>query len=613
VRRTKSARRAVLAVALAAGAAVAAPGCHPHSPGEAMPTAETSTHDATEPEVSALAERYWEMNAARFPTYATYLGDRRYDDRLTDLSPAARDAWRAALLKMSAELAHLDPRGLRPTVYITWDMLRRDIADTLLDDEACRMDRWAVDPLNGPQVTLAELPNYHTTDTPERAAALVARYRAFGTYFDQHVANLREGLGLGLVAARLPVERVLKQLDEMLAGAPDASPFLVAPDAFKGDRAALVAAVRDVVWPALRRYRDFLAAEVLPRARTGAGVGLPKLPGGAKCYAAAIKINSGAERDPDAVHALGLKELERIHAEMDALAAKLGGVAGAGPGAGGAGGAGGWAAFAEKAKKTDVFHSRDEVFEAAKAALARSTAAVPAVFGHLPRTPCGVKAIESFREKDAPAGYYYASDADATRPGIYYVNTYAPETRPRFNAEVLAFHESVPGHHLQIALANELSDLPKFRRHGGNNAYVEGWALYTEHLADELGLYSGDLARFGMMSYDAWRASRLVVDTGLHHLGWTRDQAIDFMLANTALTRPEVENEVDRYIVWPGQALGYKMGELEILRLRALAKAKLGARFDLKAFHDHVLGEGAVPLATLTSMIERWVAAEAAR
>ncbi len=552
-----------------------------------------------EAHLGELASRYWELAMDRWPTYATYLGDRRYDDRLSDLSPAARERHLAALDAIAAEAAAIAPAGLSPSSWITREMLLEEIADAHRD-ESCRFERWTVDPLNGPQVTLAELPNYHTTDTPERAAALVARYRAFGPFFDQHVANLRAGLALGLVAARRPVERVLEQMDEMLAGAPEASAFVVPAAKFAGDHPALLAAVKDSVWPALRRYRAFLAAEILPRARTGAEVGVGRLPDGAACYAAAIKINSGAERAPADVHALGLRELERIHAEMSALSEKLGGGKD-------------WAAFAAKAKTTHVFKTRDEVFEAARDALARAELAVPAAFGRLPRLPCTVKRMEAFREKDAVAAYYYSSDAEGTRPGIYYVNTYAPETRPRFNAEVLAFHESIPGHHLQIALASELTGLPKFRRHGANNAYVEGWALYTERLADELGLYSSDLSRFGMLSYDSWRASRLVVDTGLHHLGWTREKAIDFMVANTALTKPEVENEVDRYIVWPGQALGYKLGQLEILRLRALAKERLGPKFDLRAFHDALLGEGAVPLAVMTRRMEAWVAEQAAR
>jgi uncharacterized protein (DUF885 family) len=577
---------------IAAGALALAVSCAHRRAPFVETTKMIASREAT---IATLAQRYWDLSLERWPTYATYLGDWRWADRLSDLSEEARVRHLAALDEIARDVAAVPADGMAASVVITRDMMLDEIADAHRD-ELCRMDRWAVDPLNGPQVTLAELPNYHTTDTPERAAALIARYRAFGTYFDQHVANLRGGLAAGLVAARLPVERVLKQMDEMLAGAPESSAFVVAKDKFAGDHVALLAAVRETVWPALRRYRELLATEILPRARTGASVGVGALPGGAACYAAAIKINTGADRDPADVHALGMRELERIHAEMGALATKLGGTAD-------------WAAFAAKAKTTEVFKTRDEVYEAARAALARASAAVPAAFGHLPKNGCEVKRMEAFREKDAVAAYYYASDAAATRPGIYYVNTYAPETRPRFNAEVLAFHESIPGHHLQIALANELSGLPEFRKHGGNTAYVEGWALYTERLADELGLYSSDLSRFGMLGYDAWRATRLVVDTGLHHLGWTRDRAIEFMLANTALTRPEIENEVDRYIVWPGQACGYKLGQLEILRLRALAKEKLGARFDLKAFHDAVLGEGAIPLGVLSKRMEAWAAA----
>ena len=239
----------------------------------------------------------------------------------------------------------------------------------------------------------------------------------------------------------------------------------------------------------------------------------------------------------------------------------------------------------------------------AEASLARAVAAIPAWFGRLPRADCEVVRMQPHEEQHSTIAYYREPPQDGSRPGRYYVNTYAPETRPRYEAEALAFHEAVPGHHLQVAIGQELEQLPAFRRHAETTAFVEGWGLYSERLADEMGLYSGDLDRIGMLSYDAWRASRLVVDTGMHALGWSRGQAIDFMTAHTALGLNNIANEVDRYIGWPGQALAYKIGQLEIRRLRTEAEAALGAAFDIRRFHDAVLGHGALPLCVLRESV----------
>ncbi len=251
------------------------------------------------------------------------------------------------------------------------------------------------------------------------------------------------------------------------------------------------------------------------------------------------------------------------------------------------------------------FSTREEVFETAVRSLERANAAVPEWFGRLPKAPCEVVRMPAHEEKHSTIAYYREPSPDGSRPGQHYINTYAPETRPRYEAETLAFHESVPGHHLQLAIMQELEDLPDFRRFDGTTAFIEGWGLYTERLSEEMGLLSGEVDRFGVLSFDAWRASRLVVDTGIHALGWTRQQAIDFMTAHTALGENNIANEVDRYIAWPGQALAYKLGQLEILRLRSEAQARQGDRFDIRRFHDAVLGGGALPLPVLRQVVER--------
>jgi uncharacterized protein (DUF885 family) len=356
------------------------------------------------------------------------------------------------------------------------------------------------------------------------------------------------------------------------------------------------AAIASGARPAFARQRDLLRGQILPRARDEAHAGISNVPGGAACYARLIEIHTSLALSAEEIHRVGLEELARIKAEIARVGEE----------------AFGTSALPEirrrlRGEPASYFRTRDEILAAARGALARAQAAEPRFLGTLPRTPCAVKPIEPFEEKDAPIAYYRPAAIDGTRPGAYYVNTFEPETRARFEVEALAFHESVPGHHIQIAIAQELTGMPEFRKHAGVTAFVEGWGLYAEGLADELGLYSSALERLGRLNFDAWRALRLVVDTGIHAMGWSRSRAIAFMMDNAVLAENNVVNEVDRYIAWPGQALAYKIGEREIRRLRADAERRLGPRFDLRAFHDVVLGGGAVSLPVLRDEVEGWV------
>jgi uncharacterized protein (DUF885 family) len=444
-------------------------------------------------------------------------------------------------------------------------------------------------------------------ETPEQGEALVTRWRAIGKHIDDHIQNLRRGLAQGKAPTRGATSRVIAQLDSLLAK-PDAAWALTTPARAEhpswpeAARAALrdgvTQAVSTVARPALQRYRDALANEILPRSRGDDRVGLSNVPGGAACYERLIKVHTSLEMSADEIHVIGLEEIASIRKEMAAIGQRLFGTAD----------------FAEiqRRLRTDpklFFATRDEVEAKAKEALARAAAAFPKWFGRVPRTPCAVARIREHEEADATIAYYLPPARDGSRSGTYYINTYAPETRPRYDAEALAFHEAVPGHHSQIALAQELEGIPEFRKHTGVTAFVEGWALYTERLADEMGLYSGDLDRIGMLSFSAWRASRLVVDTGMHAKGWSRQEALRYLMENTILAENNVAVEVDRYINWPGQALAYKIGEREILKLRAEAERRLGPRFDIKGFHDAVLENGGVSLRVLRDQVERWIAA----
>lgn len=542
------------------------------------------------------ASDWWAKTMERYPTWASYLGDRRYDDRLTDISPAARKAWVDYASTMKGRLDAIDAERLGASDRVTWDMLRTAVVDTI-DGEVCRSEQWEVDQLGGVQVNLGEIPTFHTVQSAKDAKTLIARYTAAGGVLAQHVTNLRAGLAAGLTAARINVERVIAQIDGMIATPPDKSPFMELKIATEQEsaRPVILTAVREYVYGGLTVYRDFLKNEYLARAR--GEVGVKALPIGEACYAFMIRAHTGSEVAPQKLHQLGLDELARIHGEMAKIIREVDGTTDV-------------AAFlaAIPKRKDQYMATGAELLLHNQKLLARAAEALPRAFGRLPKIPCEVKAIEPYREKDAPAAYYYGAPDDGSRPAYYYLNTFEPETRPLYDMEALAFHEAVPGHHLQIALAQELKDVPDFRRHTGQTAFIEGWALYAEGLADELGLYSGPLTRFGMLNYEAWRAARLVVDTGMHALGWTREQALSFMGKNTALHLEDAANEIDRYIVWPGQALAYKVGQLTFRELRADAEKRLGAKFDLRAFHDAALAQGAVPMATLRREMARWIA-----
>ncbi len=550
--------------------------------------------------VLALAKDMWEVGLREWPTDATFIGDRRYDAELPDLSEAAYASRREQRQGFTRRLDALDV-GTSAQDRITADVIRFQLASEA-EREVCAREQWDVDPLAGWQASLTEIGTYQIIDSPRAAADYVTRISRLPQLFEQHTDNLRRGLEAGRTAPKSVVQRVLEQLDGMVAMAKESSPFLGAVDKAKGLpadeparlRAEVIALHAVAVQPAWTRYRDFLRKEYLPKARDTVGVSAN--PDGAACYAALARAFTSTDKQPAEIHQLGLAEMARLHGLMDEVAR-----------------AQGFAtrqayAAALKADKAQYLGDRDALLAHNEKIVARAWAALPKAFGRLPKGPPLMKAIETFRENESPAAYYYSASDDGSRPAYYYLNTGKPETRPLYNMEALAFHEGVPGHHLQIALAQELRDLPDLRRHNQTTAFVEGWGLYAELLADELGLYTSPATRFGMLNYQAWRAGRLVVDTGMHALGWSRDQALAYMKENVpSLPEHEVKNEIDRYITWPGQALAYMVGRMELQRLRADAEKRLGSRFSMKDFHDRLLENGALPLAVLGRILDAWV------
>jgi uncharacterized protein (DUF885 family) len=553
------------------------------------------------PALDHLAEAYWQARLDRFPEQATIVGlGGPRDGRLEDLTPAGFTRWDRQLRDFQRSAATIDPAGLDREGRVNLALLTSEIGNALAE-RTCRRELWNVDQLDGPQVLFADLAALQPIGTPADRSRLLARWRRMGEYLQQHIANLQAGLDRGYGAPGIAVERVIGQLDRLLAPPADSSALYAPARRMEGkDPAfarALLAAVRDSVLPGFRRYRDYLATTYAARARPEAGIRW--LPDGVICYRALIRRHTSLELPAEEIHKIGLEAVGSIRAEMlvivrrrfqtDNLDSLL---------------------RALPADSTMTFATRQQVLAAAQQATERMQAKLPELIGRLPKRRLVVQEMPAYQERDAPAAYYYPGSADGSRPGRYLVNTSEPRQRPRYTAEVLAFHEGVPGHHVQLTLAQELP-LPAFRRYGsGSTALVEGWALYTERLADEAGMYSGDLDRLGMLSFQSWRACRLVVDTGLHALGWTRQQAIDYLLANTGLSRLDAENEVDRYIVDPAQALAYRLGQREITRLRDEAKQAIGARFDQRRFHDAVLVDGAVTLTVLDENVRAWIAAE---
>jgi uncharacterized protein (DUF885 family) len=585
--------------------------CTPRSRGPVettatAPSADPATAGVQDPALRELLGQHWASTMERYPEWATTLGEHRYDDRVMDRSLTALRAWRQRQAGWIEQLEGIEPA--RQEDRVTRDLLLGSLRSDL-ERDTCHFELWSVSARSNALVDSNRLAEDAVVDSEQDARDLIARYKALAVAIGVESENLRAGVGQGLVENRDSVAKVVSMLQAELDAPPDASPLLTPSHAAsfqvlygnppRSLREELQTVVEQEIRPALAAYRDTLEQVVLPAARGGDQIGLYALPNGEDCYRALVREHTTLQRPPEELHEVGLQELDRIHAEFRELgrsALQTEDLA---------------AIFARLREDPDLhFTSPEEIRAAADAALRRAELAVPRWFGRIPQAPCTVDVVPDYLAPYTTIAYYDPVRPEGRKFGVYYVNVSEPATRPRHEAEVLAFHESVPGHHLQIALAQEQGQLPAFRRFEGSTAFVEGWALYVERLADEMGLYTSDTDRLGMLSFDAWRASRLVVDTGIHAKGWTREQAEQFMLENTPLAENNVVNEVDRYITTPGQALAYKTGQLEIRALRAQAEQALGAQFDVRAFHDVVLDGGAVSLPVLRERIEQWIARE---
>jgi uncharacterized protein (DUF885 family) len=584
----------VLTLAACAGAPVPATPATPTTPAAAVTP--TTSADAA---VTAVANEVMMAMIEDVPEIATFLGlpfpvHHLVMDHSLARQPereAREDGWRARLVAVDAAAIE------SPQTRVLLGLLRHQI-ESGAATRVCRQELWGVSQLFGWQVQYPQLAQIQAVGDAQQRDAALTRFSELPRYIDTEIANLREGLRLGYTAPRVNVERVLEQVNNMLATPPAGSPFMAL--ASRADEATFAAAVEAMVAerinPALHRYRSFLADEYLPRARTAAGVSA--LPGGESCYAALVRTATTLPLSPREVHETGLREMAGIHEEMREIGRRLFGLDDV-------------PAILDRFR-TDpelLFDTREEIMAKAQAAYERARAEMPNWFGIQPRAQVVIQPYPAFQEASAPLGQYMPPAEDGSRPGIYLINLYGPENQPRGIVEGVAFHETIPGHHLQIAIAQELQGVHPMQRYIGTGAFSEGWGLYTERLADEMRLYSSDLDRLGMLSLQAFRAGRLVVDAGIHALGWDRQRAIDYMQANTAESAQTIASEVDRYIITPGQATSYMIGMLEIRALRDLAEARLGDRFDIRRFHDRVLEDGGVTLPMLRAKIEGWIAA----
>ncbi|MEM7160138.1 MAG: DUF885 domain-containing protein [Myxococcota bacterium] len=566
---------------------------------------ESAATGVTNAVLAAVLRDHWAYHLEQSPTTATRLGVHDYDDRLDDRSKDARARYRKNRASFLARVLEIDVASLSESDRITHalfvDKLQREAKN-----EVCRDREWNIHVHQNPVGEALGLHEGFVLETPQDGANLVARYRAVGPLVDQELEALERGAADGLVANARSLSRLLELIEGRLAEPVEQwsmlEPIVRLPTEWPEDDRRRIAgelrnALTEVVHPAFVRYRDFVRDRLLPIARGPEAPGLGALALGRRCYEAKIHEYTTMPFSAVEVHDIGLDEIAKLDEEIAALGRT----------------ALGTQSLAETVARlredpTLYFADSDEVEAAAVKGLALAKEAMPGFFGILPRADCVVRRVPGHSAPQTHIGYYNPPHTDGSKPGEYFINVYAPTTRPRFEARVLAVHESIPGHHLQIAISQELAALPAFRRHSGYGAYVEGWALYTERLAEEMGLYEDDLDRMGMLSFDAWRAARLVVDTGIHAKGWTRAQAEAFMLEHTALTPTNIENEVDRYIGWPGQALGYKIGQLQIWEMRRAAEAALGERFELAEFHDVVLGGGPLPLPVLRERVDAWIA-----
>lgn len=552
--------------------------------------------------LNQIFDSYWEFRLKSDPTFATYIGDHRYDDKLADYSETAYLADLDTLKNYLAQSEKINPNDLSETDRVSLLIFQKIIRDGL---EGAKFKSYVfpISQQNGPQVDFPQLISFHPFKTQQDYQNYITRLNAFPKQIDDIVANMQKGLAEGLVPARVNIAKTIDQIKAHIVTKPEVSelyqPVKKLPEDFSTQEKQEITqqvsrAISNSIVPSFKKLLAFVQTQYLPKCREE--VGIWSLPDGKERYEFYARIHTTTNLTPQQIFDIGKKELEWIHADMNKIKEEVG--------------------FKEtlqqfmqymRTNPKFYYTSKDSLMNGFREILVKMEAKLPELFGHLPKAKWDLKEIEAYRAEAAPDAYYYSPPEDFSRPGYFYVNTSKLNMRPKYTMEALAYHEAVPGHHLQGCIQQEMQNIPKFRRHEWFTAYGEGWALYSEFLPKEVGFYSDPYSDFGRLTFQAWRATRLIVDTGIHHFKWSRQQAIDFFKQNTGLSEHNINSEVDRYIAWPGQALAYKIGQLKIQELRDKAESELGEKFDVKAFHDQILGEGNLPLDVLEEHIKRWI------
>lgn len=552
--------------------------------------------------LSALFAEMWEDRLQHSPEFASSIGDKRWNDQLSDYSVTAYNDQLARGRGYLLRLAAIDTAGLSDQEQLSKDLMARDLAEQQ-EEAAFKPWEMPVNQFNGLQSELPQLVSQLSFDTVKDYDDYIARLKKAPTAFQQISDNMMTGIDDHRVPPKYLLEKVLVQVNTIAQQKPEETPFARPLKKFPASitaadqeriKAEMLDAIQKQVLPAYTRFGRFLQGQYIPAGRSEFGVW--SLPDGDKYYAFRVSQSTTTDLTPDQIHQIGLDEVKRDEAEMLAIAQKLGFKDLASL----------RASIAGNAKLHA--QTKDQVLDAYRHDIDQMRAKLPDLFGRLPKAPLVVEAVPAFIEKDQAPAYYEHGTPDGKRPGTVYVNTYKFETRSLGTVESIAYHEGLPGHHLQISIAQELTGLPEFRKYMHYTAYIEGWGLYAEHLGKDVGFYQDPYSDYGRLEADIFRGIRLVVDTGVHSKHWTRDQMVQFFKDHSGLDDATVNSEVDRYIAWPAQALGYKMGQLKILELRARAQKALGSKFDLRAFHDQVLDSGALPLDVLDERINAWIA-----
>ncbi len=566
----------------------------------------TSAAEPNDAPLRRLLDEVWEFEIVESPMLATNIGDSRGQDRLADDSLQAIERRTGARREFLKRLEGINPNDLSEFAQIDYELLRRRLVGQLSDIKF-NVHLIGISNRSGFHTSFPELPRLMNPKSEADFDNYVARLRDFGRYTDQQIALLRLGIEKGYTQPAIIMRGTLSQTEAHIVDNPNKSLFLknISKESIEklGDEQwasiadEIRAAIKESVVPAYKRFAEFLKKEYLPALR--GPIGASALPDGRAFYRDRIERFTTLELTPEQIHETGVAENARIRSEMEAIRESVGFE-------------GDLKAFLTHLRTDPKFYPEtpEELMKEVALILKRADGRLPELFGKLPRTPYGIMEIPAYIAPQTTAAYYWPPATDGTRAGFYYVNTYNLSSRPLYQLEALSLHEAVPGHHLQLALQAELTELHPISRESDMTAFIEGWALYSERIGKEIGFYEDPYQDFGRLSMEAWRASRLVVDTGIHAMGWTRQQAIDYMTENTALSAHNIVAEVDRYIGWPGQALAYKTGELMISRLRAKAERELGDRFDVRSFHDRVLEAGSIPLPLLEKRIDSWIASQ---